>query len=169
MYYPELSPYIYMTNARKPLVDNAPQPLNVGWIEAGYPFAQGAVRDAFMVRLWAFCRAPVNLTRGFHECQFCSDETFAYLTVRKGDEKIGMGHAEIWVFGNDDKVYVAPTLIYHYITQHHYLPPEPFIRAVLTAPLPDTPEYDLLCSQFMWGKLLLIEKAIDRRHSQANQ
>jgi hypothetical protein len=169
MYYADLTPYEYFMKTRGPITDNAPQPLNVGWLEAGHPFTKGDVSNVFMARLWAFCCAPVNLTRGFHECQFCSDESFAYLTVRQGDEKIGMGHAEIWVFGDDDKVYVAPTLIYHYITHHNYLPPEPFIRAVLEAPLPDTPEYDRLCSQFMWGKLLLREKAIERRHSQANQ
>ena len=169
MHYTDLTPYTYLTNARQPLVDGAPEALSVGWLEAGHPYTEGHVTNEFMERLWTLGRAPVNLIRGFDECDFCSDPSFAYLNVRQGDEELGMGNGEIWVFGDNNKVYVAPTLIYHYITHHRYLPPEPFIHAVLVAPLPNTPEYDRLCSQFMWGKLLLREKAIERRHNGASQ
>jgi len=169
MYYPDLSPYTNMINAREPLVDDAPQALSVGWLEAGHPFAQGGAANEFMARLWTLGRAPVNLMRGCHECDFCSDPSFSYLNVRQGDEELGMGNGEIWVFSNDHKVYIAPTLIYHYITHHRYLPPEPFIHAVLRAPLPDTPEYDRLAGQFMWGKIMHRKKEIERRLAQGNQ
>jgi hypothetical protein len=169
MYYHDLSSYTNMINAREPLVVDAPQALSVGWLETGHSYTQGEITGEFMARLWTLGRAPVNLMRGFHECDFCSDPSFSYLNVHKGDEELGMGNGEIWVFGDDGKVYVAPTLIYHYITQHRYLPPEPFVRAVLEAPLPDTPEYDRLAGQFRWGKNMLREKEFERRHAQGNQ
>jgi hypothetical protein len=62
------------------------------------------------------------------------------------------------VFGSDGRTYAAPTLVYHYVVRHHYSPPEEFVRAVLTAPLPDTPEYDARAGQFNWGKRMLMEK-----------
>lgn len=168
MHFADLSPYTYATNSRRPLVDEAPQSLNIGWLATEYPYTQGDVADDFMARLWTFCHTPVNLMRGFHECDLCADPTLAYLKAHRGGEEIGMGNGEIWVFGDDGKVYVAPTLIYHYIAQHHYQPPKQFIRAVLAAPLPDTPAYDLQAAQFQWGQNMLRWKAAELRH-QARQ
>ncbi len=37
---------------------------------------------------------------------------------------------EVRVLGQNDKIYVAPALIYHYVKEHHYQPPEEFILAV---------------------------------------
>lgn len=166
MHYSDLSRYTYATNSGRPLVGTAPQSLNVGWLEATYPFSKGDVTDNFMVRLWTLCRTPVNLMRGFHECDFCSDPTLAYLKTYQGDEELGMGNGEIWAFGGDGNVYVAPTLIYHYITHHQYQPPEQFIQAVLAAPLPDTPEYDIQAAQFQWGENMLRRKAAERRYQE---
>ncbi len=30
-------------------------------------------------------------------------------------------------------IYAAPDLVYHYVTEHRYLPPEGFFRAVMNA------------------------------------
>lgn len=95
---------------------------------------------------------------GFHECTFCNDDPKTYLTIEKDGETVGFGHAEIWIFGPEGKAYAAPTLIYHYVTRHHYAPPDEFVQAVLAAPLPDTPEYDQRARQFNWGKRMLREK-----------
>lgn len=46
---------------------------------------------------------------------------------------IGVGNGEIRVAGAGGQVYAAPTLIYHYVADHHYKPPAEFVRAVLTA------------------------------------
>jgi hypothetical protein len=163
MHYHDLTPYAYLSRASEPLTDAAPRPLNVGWLEHGYPFNRAEPSADLVDRLWALCRTPVNATRGFHECEFCSDSTRAYMTVRRGDETIGLGHAEIWVFDGAGTVYVAPTLVYHYITAHGYAPPPLFVAALLGCPLPDTPEYDRLAGQFMWGKRMLREKEFERR------
>ncbi|MEW6206883.1 MAG: hypothetical protein AB1631_00845 [Acidobacteriota bacterium] len=44
---------------------------------------------------------------------------------------IGFGSGEIRVRGRGRIRYAAPTLIYHYIETHRYLPPQEFIEAVL--------------------------------------
>ena len=55
-------------------------------------------------------------------------------------ERIGLGSAVIMVFGKEG-IYVAPNLIYHYVTIHHYKPPEEFLRALKHSPSPPDPEY----------------------------
>jgi hypothetical protein len=48
------------------------------------------------------------------------------------DPKPGtMGNGEIRVLGADGVTFVAPVLILHYVTEHHYLPPPQFVDAVL--------------------------------------
>ena len=49
--------------------------------------------------------------------------------MRRGDEELRLGSAEIRVFGREEGTYAAPDLIYHYVVDHHYLPPEEFIKA----------------------------------------
>ncbi|WP_338285215.1 hypothetical protein [Luteolibacter sp. LG18] len=41
-----------------------------------------------------------------------------------------LGNGEIRVRGADGVIYGAPTLIYHYVVAHDYLPPAAFIEAV---------------------------------------
>jgi hypothetical protein len=41
-----------------------------------------------------------------------------------------LGNGEIRVRGLDGKIYVAPVLIFHYISRHEYLPPGVFLEAV---------------------------------------
>jgi hypothetical protein len=43
-------------------------------------------------------------------------------------------------------------MIYHYVVDHHYLPPEEFISAVLDGPLPDSPEYLARAERYEWGR-----------------
>ena len=56
----------------------------------------------------------VYILRGLHTCEFC------HVIKNTG---------EIRVF-NNDKTYAAPTMIYHYIKYHGYIPPKEFILAV---------------------------------------
>ena len=72
--------------------------------------------------------------------------------MRRGNDELWLGSAEIRVFSNEGVTYAAPNLIYHYIVDHHYLPPEEFIRAVLEGPLPDSPEYLARAEQVEWGR-----------------
>ena len=48
-----------------------------------------------------------------------------------GSESIGLGSAEIHVTHPDQTVFKAPDMIYHYMEAHDYLPPTPFVEAVM--------------------------------------
>src|SRR2546428_13429610 len=76
---------------------------------------------------------PVHQMRGYHKCELCSAPTSG-VHVRRGDEEQSLGSAQIRVFGSGDATYAAPNLIYHYVVDHHYRPPEAFIQAVLEGP-----------------------------------
>ena len=48
---------------------------------------------------------------------------------------MSIGDGEIRVLGKS-AIYSAPTLLYHYVVEHHFKPPEEFIEAILTGPAP---------------------------------
>jgi hypothetical protein len=162
MYFADLSPYAYYKDGGAPVSTDIFPALNIGWLDDAHPFTQAEPSSEFVARLWAFCRTPINTMLGFHECAICNDNPKTYLEIEKDGQKVGFGHAEIWVFGDEGKTFAAPTLIYHYVTRHRYAPPDEFIQAVLAGPLPDTPEYDARAGQFEWGKRMLRKKKFQR-------
>ena len=48
--------------------------------------------------------------------------------------------SDVFVPG-DGFLYVAPTLIVHYVEGHQYAPPDEFVRAVIACPSMRSPEY----------------------------
>jgi len=135
-YYPDLSPYEY-----------APDPdpaYNAGWLDASVPFPTGEASSAFRQKLLATCRPQyvVRLYRGVHTCQFCPEpETPVYVPWE--GERITLGNGEIRAIGTD-VVYAAPTLVYHYVVDHDYQPPQEFVDAVLDGPGPGSGEHRIL-------------------------
>jgi hypothetical protein len=97
------------------------QAVTVGWLENGYPFKTGPVPRPLLSKLRKLAEDPKNPMWGFHECDICT-------TARRNRPQ---GNGEIHVVSSDGTIYVAPTLIVHYIKAHNYLPPEEFIEAVL--------------------------------------
>ena len=59
----------------------------------------------------------------------------------RSGEKIELGYAQIVVFAPGGRIYIAPNMIYHYVTVHHYKPPDEFIQALRDGPCPPEPEY----------------------------
>jgi hypothetical protein len=137
-YYPDLSPYEYRPDSVRAC--------NVGWLDENYPFPTGPTSTAFHERLLVHCRfeCTVHHYFGLHECQFCASPE-PQVKVPWGDEQISLGNGEIRVIGTD-VVYAAPTLIYHYVVDHDYQPPEEFVEAVLTGPGPGSDEHQILLS-----------------------
>lgn len=131
-YYEDLSPYHYLAH------DNAK---NIGWLDGGTPFETGAVEDAFLERLWSFLRYPVNVCRGFHTCTICKEPSMNEPWVAYNGIRRSVGYYEIRVWGKDGTIYAAPSLIFHYITQHAYHPPQEFIDAVLESIEPSSEDY----------------------------
>jgi hypothetical protein len=124
MYYKDLSVYEYLGIEH----DNV---LNVGWIDKEHSFPKGDVPKKFLSNLLHECvNNMVNLTRGFHHSPFLGSNKIGY-PVRIGLKKYRLGSGEIRVPGKNGIVYAAPNLIYHYVKDCHYQPPQEFIDAVL--------------------------------------
>lgn len=139
MYFEDLTNYCYLDDVPRDDV------LNVGWLDCSHPFEIGSVPMSIVKKLQRLLLAPhVHQTRGYHACSFCPTYG-SFVTPQNGnavfvpgaqvaefDEfKISLGSAEIWVPSpNGLYVYAAPTLVYHYIVDHGYLPPKDFLDAV---------------------------------------
>lgn len=122
-YYPDLSPYEYLKT------DSKAGAFNVGWLDAAHPYQVGTVPDDILPAILRLCETPINRTRGFHVCQFCTSPTFG-VSVNSSGKEIILGSAEIWVMSADGRMYAAPDLIYHYVKEHQYQPPEEFLCAI---------------------------------------
>jgi hypothetical protein len=110
--------------------------LNVGWLSREAPFSTGNVRARMMPTLKRLARNPLNMTRGYHFCEFCLADLPEGLGSGEMIDVVAWagarGSGEIWVPGEGGKVhYAAPVLIMHYIEVHEYAPPDDFCDAVL--------------------------------------
>ena len=123
MYYPDFTPYCYIERMAEPNV------LNIGWLEAPHPFPTKKASEELLDSLFEKCSSKVNATRGCHQCQFCDVPTFG-VEVFRHCKRIFLGNAEIRVNAKDDRVYAAPDLIYHYVSEHDYDPPKEFVDAL---------------------------------------
>jgi hypothetical protein len=126
-YFEDLSPCDYFGDVKFRL-------LAVGWLDPAHRFPKGRVSRTFfdsLAQLLATAWEPFTFA-GRHHCEFC------VFTGGPGSIPIGttgllLGGINVFVPG-DEAVYVAPSLILHYIDAHEYLPPELFVRAVEACP-----------------------------------
>lgn len=146
----DLTPYEYLAD-REPLT---PKPLNIGWLGVQIPFETGLTPQEFKNKLLRFCldQYIVLITRGFHACEFC---WFPWTQWDEYDQEdrygssahwASIGNGEIRVLGKS-AVYAAPALVYHYVVEHQYKPPDEFIEAILTGE-PDSEEQTRLLSKY---------------------
>ena len=123
--------------------------VNIGWLDINHSYATGEVTTEFIDKLWIYLSFPINIYRGFHSCELCKKSTNDSVpTVFYKGEQREVGFHEIRVFSHNKKVYAAPTLIFHYIVEHQYKPPDEFIDAVLDGPEPGSAEYMELIEPF---------------------
>lgn len=113
----------------------------VGWLDTGEDYPRGPLLAGFgdalaglLVRPWQ----PVLLL-GFHRCPFCRlsggpDQ------VRVGDRRIDCGASNLFVPAGE-RLFVAPSLVLHYVDAHDYSPPTEFQRAVLACPASGSTAY----------------------------
>lgn len=107
--------------------------LCVGWLDPAHPFNTGETPDGFSQLLADMCRQGTNRTRGFHRCEFCPPPADGLgFSERPSIDGVALGSAEIRVHGGD-ATWAAPDLIIHYVLDHAYLPPQPFIDAVFAS------------------------------------
>lgn len=108
--------------------------LAVGWLERGCAYQRGPVQEEVvdtLVKLLIDPWQPVAFA-GRHDCSFCRLSGGRGGLVYKGTQ-ISMGVSNLFVPG-DHCIYVAPSLIVHYIDAHDYTPPQPFCQALLACP-----------------------------------
>jgi hypothetical protein len=134
MYFGDLTPYGYL----RPLEPNK-MTLNVGWLDDQHDFPKGDVPEEVLANIFILCKTPVQKTRGAHSCQFCFEKRWGCVAARDGVE-LGIGSGEIRVPGSSGMIYASPCMIYHYISEHHYKPPQQFIEAVLRLARSDSKE-----------------------------
>lgn len=139
--------------------------LAVGWLSVDHPFPRGDFPVELLNRLASLAERPVNLYRGSHECDICPPaEAFSVppasareVTMRRrgedhwhqgwrtgqraeiGGRELTLGNGEIQIGEEGRAVYVAPTMILHYIIDHGYLPPAEFLEALRVGRVPDFP------------------------------
>jgi hypothetical protein len=131
----DLSPYTYIDSAIRPGT------LNIGWLDFRKPFPKGAVTSAVLDRLWLHCKNRVVQTRGLQSCYFCDFSQWRNYEFEYCGEKLLLGSAEIRVFDNEGNIFASPDLVFHYIRDHSYLPPNSFLKALLEGPTPGTTDY----------------------------
>jgi len=127
-YIPDLTVYNYRPFQKEP---SDTKLLAVGWLDSSVTYRRGNIADrsCLLRKLKRLAATPMNLTRGFHYCQFCENSS----TDAAGDKR-RRGNGEIRINGENGKVYASPVLICHYIEAHDYRPPDEFLEAVMRMP-----------------------------------
>lgn len=125
-----MSPFVPQFGDHDDLRDEARPTKAIGWLGRSVSFAKGQTPDALVGRLRQAARTPNNLTRGWQPCPFCGFGRDGPPYEQDQMGTVYLGNGEIHVDAGD-VVYVAPTLIIHYVDRHRYLSPADFIDAVL--------------------------------------
>jgi hypothetical protein len=104
--------------------------VTVGWLGRGHTYPVGEVPIAVYKKLAALLAVPGQpaASGAIQPCELC-----VYEAERAGT-------MNLFVPG-EQRVYVAPELILHYLNAHRYQPPEEFCAAVMACPRMGTPEY----------------------------
>ena len=128
MYYQDLSTYYYCADIIFPNI------FNVGWLDNNHIYNIGETDKIIVKKLEVIllnkspCSSIVNEMRGVYECPFCGSDR---IIINIDGEKILLGNSEVWVPAKEGHVYVAPSLIHHYINEHNYAPPQEFTDSLL--------------------------------------
>ncbi|MFC3195969.1 hypothetical protein ACFODZ_17090 [Marinicella sediminis] len=103
--------------------------LAVGWLDKNYDFNKGSVSIEFYKKLKELCNNPWQpfVSAGMHKCNICQFDGPVF-------------NSNIYLPEND-KIYVSPVAILHYINCHHYSPPNEYVNAVLNCPDISSMEY----------------------------
>jgi hypothetical protein len=113
-YHPDLTPMTSTTGVRYRLV---------GWLGPRPDFPTGPVPAALLPTLWRYVPYKCEMYMGVHACDFCGEHGHR-------EDGMAVGNAQIWIF-HASRAYFVPDMIIHYISKHHYRPPDEFIDAVL--------------------------------------
>jgi hypothetical protein len=126
-FFEDLTPCTYFDHWQERL-------LAIGWLQPGMQYTKGPVTEEFFHHLARLLLDPWQpfIAAGHEPCGYCrfskGSASFKYR-----DMVISVGSANLFVPGNGC-IYVAPSLIAHYIDSHEYKPPIQFQEAVISCP-----------------------------------
>jgi len=133
-YFEDLSDYCYHRDGY------LPGTRNVGWLDSKHDFPRQVPTQEFWSRLWEHAKISVVQMRGLHFCELCEPRPRLVYAIKDG-VRLQLGSSEIRVLSKRNKIYAAPTLIYHYVRTHDYRPPDEFIDALTTGLTPPNAKY----------------------------
>jgi hypothetical protein len=132
MHYPDLTPILL------PPSPDSTKLLAVGWLEPGYDYRHGEFAEDYIRKLVELLVNPWQpaMTMGRHSCGFCrlSGGPASFRLGNQADNsEVQMGVSNLWLPA-EGFLYVAPSLILHYMDAHGYSPPNEFQAAVMACP-----------------------------------
>jgi hypothetical protein len=157
MYLPDLKPLQF------PPFDQFPNMVAVGWLEPSHEFPTGDVALEFVQKLAALLVNPWEpaFAMGKHPCGFCrftGGPSILQIGELKWRKDVHIGAANLWLPA-DGYLFVAPSMILHYIDAHGYQPPAEFQAAVMACP--EMRSMDYLKAIAKNGPAELVGKAVD--------
>ena len=137
-HFQDLEPCTYFESFVDPTLDIAA----VGWLEATHTYDRGNVPPEFLSRLFELLEGvwdPIRF-RGKHVCALC-DHTPPTMQDASG-RVVDVGATNLFVPKRHDLgMFVAPSLMLHYVIDHAYRPPPEFQAAVMSCPDTDSSAY----------------------------
>lgn len=110
--------------------------ISVGWLDRAHEYPRGTVSVDFFRALARLLVDPWQpaIFAGREPCSLCQFSGGPGMLVFEGSE-VRLGSTNLFVPSpRQSKVFVAPSLVVHYIDAHGYVPPEEFQVAVLQCP-----------------------------------
>ena len=137
-YYRDLERCAYF----EPHVDPSLDISAVGWLAAAHPYEHGSVSAGFLGHLFELLESvwdPIRF-RGKHACDLCGLQPEELRN--EAGRVVDMGATNLFVpklgvLG----LFVAPSLILHYVVDHTYRPPSEFQAALMACPRTDSSSY----------------------------
>lgn len=138
MFYEDLSPCLYYSSLRFPPSEKLKA---VGWLAEGHSFTrrQAQMSELRFGKLLTLLQNPWEPGHwmGYHRCEFCPEVAPKKYEQWSRMERDGLviyfGANNLFVPG-ESCIYVAPSMVVHYIDAHAYEPPEVFWEAVMNCP-----------------------------------
>jgi hypothetical protein len=132
LFFEDLSPCMYVASSPA----EGEKLKAVGWLAWGHPYTQRQLqlpetRFGQLLRLLVDPWEPVCFM-GSHECEFCPEKN-AHDTIEHDGLLVHFGANNLYVPANGC-IYVAPSMIAHYVDIHSYEPPAVFWEAVMNCP-----------------------------------
>lgn len=159
MYYADLTFYRINSAEHKNMVDVFPEIINIGWLDKNHSFPTGKIPPALLQKLkqltlidlanykaikaGTFNEEEAVIVHFMHMrglpdlCPFCPREHAEIWLDSEEEEsdprfkKYALGRCEIHIPSADGKyLYASPSMLYHYVAEHDYLPPPQFLEAL---------------------------------------